>query len=154
MERMRVEAELLCTDFSKLFDVALLAYSEGRKCYSWINKHTHKVMRKLSSQPVVNIWFSSLVLVDISLCISSICNCFSMIIKKIIHIWNSKFLNEVRLGLQWTYKGLPDTIYKIVFFRGFIVWVCASKLNLFCSSAPNFLRMKVSRKEVKNKNPH
>ncbi len=33
MERMRVEAELLCTGFSKLFDVALLAYSEGRKCY-------------------------------------------------------------------------------------------------------------------------
>lgn len=76
IECMLVEAELLCTDFSKLFDVALLAYSEGRKCYGWINKHTHKVMSKLSSQPVVNIWFSSLVFVDISLCISRFWNCF------------------------------------------------------------------------------
>lgn len=62
-------------------------------------KTTRKVMSKLSSHPVVNIWFSSLVFVDISLCIPRFWNCFPSFSYTFETL---KFQKEVRQGLQWT----------------------------------------------------
>lgn len=102
-------------------------------------------MSKLSSQPVVNIWFSSLVCGDISLCALRF-SFFSHYTFK-----TQEFQNGVRQGLQWSYQGLSDSIYKIL-FSGTIV--CASSRTWIVLEFQTFFFFKnesVREKEVGEK---
>lgn len=104
------------TDFSKLFDVALVAYSEWRKCYTAesINTHTRLWANfHLSQWSIFDsvVWFL-LIFHSVFRCSGTVFQAFPTHLKLKV-----SERSETRFAMNLLHQGLSDAIYKIVFFR-------------------------------------